>query len=134
MKQAAIIVIALALFAGTIRGGDQNGNATATATGFTISAETRNPFWPIGWERKAAAPEAAPVVAPVIDASQFRVTSISLLPERVAVINGGVYGEGETIRFKAGTRVIPVRVVSVQDGSVVLAGDGNTITVKLIPR
>lgn len=102
----------------------------------------RAPFWPIGWVKRskastmaAAQPQMeAPKVT--LDAKNFKVTSILLgsgTTPSLAVINGRAYSEGEYIRMPkaAGAAAPRIRVQHIADGSIILQGTDQSVTVPL---
>lgn len=105
---------------------------------FKVASDARNPFWPIGWVRKAPVATATTTETPrmttTIRADQFNVTSISLNPYRVVVVNGKDYAEGDTMKLTIGQTVIPVQIVRVTDGEVIFRGESNEVVVKIKTR
>lgn len=105
--------------------------AAATAaprSSFNAPAEgspaARNPFVPIGYVRPVAVVKEI-VQIPTVTADQFVVTSYSLEPPPLAVINGRTYGVGERVPVdKDGKEFVTVR--QIRDGSVVLDHRGRT--------
>ena len=72
---------------------------------FTLAADRRAPFWPIGWVRRANEPRTEITDAPKqkIDEKAFAVTSILVGNPSLAVVNGRAYSEGELIRMTKGS-------------------------------
>jgi hypothetical protein len=111
---------------------------------FTCVEKGRVPFWPIGWvkkEKNAMASDAPVVPAALIEPANFKVTSIMLGSNALAVINGRAYGEGEVLRQPRGAAKDPtaptlppgvhIRVQQILDGRVVLQCEQQTITAML---
>lgn len=105
------------------------------------TADSRAPFWPIGWVKKAvvAAPQApvAPVVQVQLDEKLFKVTSILLgsgSTPSLAVINGRAYSEGEFLRIPKDSKMPPVRVrvTRINDGTVILQNADQTLVANLV--
>lgn len=101
---------------------------------FTLAADRRAPFWPIGWVKRANQGSAeitqqAPKAK--LDESAFAVTSIMLGNPSLAVINARAYSEGEFIRMPKGSVPMKVRVQQISDGSVSLAYENQTFSVPL---
>lgn len=107
------------------------------------TANTRAPFWPIGWvKRSVGIPVAQPQQAPaaprvLLDEKSFKVTSILIgagSTPSFAVINGRAYSEGEFLRMPKGATTPPVRVrvQRINDGSVVLQNADQTLVAALI--
>ena len=95
------------------------------------SPAARNPFVPIGYVRPAAA--AVKEKVPIVTAEQFVVTSYSIEPPPLAVINGRTYGIGERIPVdKDGTEFVTVR--QIRDGVVVLDHRGRTLECRSKPK
>ncbi len=90
---------------------------------FKLDAETRTPFWPIGWVRPGAAAPAmnAPAMPDFqLEARYFRVTSILLGNPALATINGRAFAEGESLPVMRGTEHLKVIVRAIRDGGVTL--------------
>jgi hypothetical protein len=115
-----------------------------------VADDHRAPFWPIGWVKRkpmtvASAAPALVVEAPkiVLDAKNFKVTSILLGSPALAIINGRTYSEGEFLRtpraavapVAAGAAPAPaaprIRLYRINDGSVALQCQEQIITVAL---
>jgi len=108
---------------------------SANKSTFKVASDARNPFWPIGWVRQApTAPAEQPRMTTIIRADQFSVTSISLNPLRVVVVNGRDYAEGDVMKLAIGQSTIPVQIIKVSDGEVVFRGEGNEVIVKIKNR
>ena len=101
---------------------------------FTLAADRRAPFWPIGWVKRGnQAPAEITKQAPKakLDESAFTVTSIMLGNPSLAVINARAYSEGEFIRMPKGSAPMKVRVQQIGDGAVSLNYENQTFTVTL---
>lgn len=121
--------------------------ALKNRSSFNASDDTRAPFWPIGWSRKAAdgAPVsvAAPVAArPTIDPASYKITSILLGSPSLAVINGRAYEEGEYLKVPrakdgapapAAPKTAPrIRVQKITDSAVMLQQGTEQVTVEFV--
>jgi hypothetical protein len=107
---------------------------------FQLPDGARNPFWPIGWKPAIEVIEPAkttdePVVPrrviPTLTPEMFTVSSVSLNPLRIAVINGRVYAEGDAIRIGGGGSEIRAVVTKVDDGQVTIANDSSRVVIQL---
>jgi hypothetical protein len=119
----------IALGAATAHAGDYQ---LKNRSDFSIPEEAHNPFWPIGWVKPA--PTASGTRAPQVSLKQdnFFVSSISIMDgARCAVINGKVYGEGESIPVRINNAKVPVRIVAIRDGGIVVSYEGQGIEVPL---
>ncbi len=104
---------------------------------FSAADNSRPPFWPIGWVKRVkgdtSVTQTTVANKPVIEASQFKVTSILLGPPSLAVINGRAYGEGEFLKQPRGTAPVAgaprIRVQQIADGQVMLRYEEQSITV-----
>ena len=92
----------------------------------------RNPFCPIGWVKGVEAIQSVQeAAAPLVTADSFVVTGISISPTPLALINGKACEEGETIEAKSGGQILKIKVLRINDGSVVLQYQNKTYTVAL---
>lgn len=92
---------------------------------FTLQESARNPFWPIGWTKPAAAAPTAtgePVVEAIeLHSQDFQLTAILLGTPPMVVINGREYVEGDFLKVSGGAKVQLARVL---DGQVILRSMG----------
>ena len=100
---------------------------------FTLATDSRAPFWPIGWVKRAneARTEITQAPKPKLDESAFALTSIMLGNPSLAVVNGRAYSEGEFIRMPKGSAPMKIRVQQIGDGSVSLNYENQNFTVAL---
>ena len=113
--------------------------AAAPASGVKLArqstftgANSRNPFWPIGWVKPAARGEAAAVAAPAITPSVFTLTSVTMgAGGRFAILNSKVVQEGQQIGLQIGSQIYQVTVRAIEDGQIVLTSQGGEIVVPL---
>ena len=96
------------------------------------SPAARNPFVPIGYVRPIAVAKEK-VIAVTVTADQFTVTSYSIDPPPLAVINGRTYGVGEQIFVDAEKKEF-VTVRQIRDGVVLLDHRGRTLECRSKPR
>lgn len=113
----------------------------------SVSPETRAPFWPIGWVKRAKQSPLAtqapvvPVAVVHLDEKAFKVTSILIgsgTTPSLAVINGRAYSEGEFLRMPkvagpggAPLPAVRVRVQRINDGTVILQNADQTLVASL---
>lgn len=96
---------------------------------FSSNRVTRDPFWPIGWSKKGAT---TAIATAAVKADDFSVTTIMIdQGTPLAVINGKVYGEGETMTVDARGNKVQVQVAAIEDGRVVLRHQGESLSVPL---
>lgn len=101
---------------------------------FTLAADHRAPFWPIGRVKRAnqGSPEVTnQAPKPKLDESAFTLTSIMLGNPSLAVINARAYSEGEFIRLPKGSAPMKIRVQQIGDGTVSLNYENQIFTVTL---
>ena len=99
---------------------------------FNVPLNTRDPFWPIGWTKRAgAAPQLTQAPKATIDESAFSVTSILVGQPSLAVVNGRAYSEGEMVRPPKGSPPLRIRVQRISDGSVTLQAEDQMLVVAL---
>lgn len=89
------------------------------------TAGTRNPFLPIGYVRPTTT--APKEVVPTVTAEQFVVTSFSLDPPPLAVINGRTYSVGEKVFLNPPAQTEFVTVRKIADGVVELDHRGRLL-------
>lgn len=97
---------------------------------FTLDANERNPFWPIGWKPavKVGPETAGPDISPTV----FLVSSITLgESDRFAIINGKAMKEGQQFGLQIGNQTYQVTLKEIQDGKVVLIRRNQEIVVPL---
>ena len=101
---------------------------------FTLAADRRAPFWPIGWVKKApnqTHTEITQAPKQKIDEKAFSVTSILVGNPSLAVVNGRAYSEGELIRIPKGSAPMKIRVQQIADGSVTLQYEEQAIVIAM---
>ena len=96
------------------------------------SPAARNPFVPVGYVRPVVVAKEK-VVAVTVTADQFTVTSYSIDPPPLAVINGRTYGVGEQIFVDAEKKEF-VTVRQIRDGVVLLDHRGRTLECRSKPK
>ncbi len=130
MKTYAVLILAALLILPAAHAQQGTAFKLKNRSSFSSNRVTRDPFWPIGWSKKGPT-EQAVANAPV-KAENFVVSTIMIdQGAPLAVINGKVYGEGETMSVEAGGVKISVLVAAIEDGRVVLRYQAETITVPL---
>jgi hypothetical protein len=105
---------------------------TPRSSMFDPKVVERDPFLPIGWQKKTVVQEKSHQITITPDA--FRVTSIIIGGggAGLAIINGSGYAAGESIRINVGGREVGVRVKEVRDGEVVFLHNGQEIHASLV--
>jgi hypothetical protein len=107
---------------------------------FTLGAETRVPFWPIGWDKSkptsarkviVAKPSAAPKPKFEILPQHFSVSSVLLGRPALATINGRSFAEGEVLPVIADETRLHVILKAVRDGGVWLEHEGRQVYVPM---
>lgn len=89
---------------------------------FSMEANSRNPFWPIGWRPVAKADPSSTEQVGMLPPSVFHVSSITVgSGARFAIINGRIMEEGQVFGLQVGAQTYQVTVKAIQDGQVVLA-------------
>ena len=90
-----------------------------------------NPFWPIGWVRTANVQQQESEPQVPITSANFNVSSISISPTPMAIINNKACAEGETITARYGASRIQIQVMAIRDGEVILQYQGQNYTIPL---
>jgi len=102
---------------------------------FTMDANSRNPFWPIGWKPAAKLSGKNGSYADQggdIPATAFVVSTITLdKGAHFAIINGKTMQEGQQFGLQLGTQVYQVVLKKIEDGHVVLSRHDQEIIVPL---
>lgn len=101
---------------------------------FTLAADRRAPFWPIGWVKRVnQGPVEVTKQVPKakLDENAFAVTSIMIGNPSLAVINARAYSEGEFVRMPKGSAPMKVRVLQIGDGAVTLSYENQNFSVTL---
>ncbi|MGB8354896.1 MAG: hypothetical protein WCD79_13455 [Chthoniobacteraceae bacterium] len=137
-KIAVVVLLALG-FGGHIAW-SQTAGTTGTTGIYVIKHRSEfsytsphNPFCPIGWVRGADPTQntaVAETVAP-ISANNFVVSGISISPTPIALINNKECAEGETIEARYGDQILKIKVLRINDGSVVLQYQNKAYTIPL---
>jgi hypothetical protein len=113
----------------------QSGNKIVlkNKSSFVLDANTRNPFWPIGWKPAAKLAEpGAEHAGPDIPVAAFVVSSITIEQgTRFAIINGKVMQEGQQFGLQLGNQTYQITLKAIEDGRVVLARRDQEIVVGL---
>jgi hypothetical protein len=103
---------------------------------FTTDANSRNPFWPIGWRPVAKlagnGSSSAADQGGDIPLTAFLVSTITLDPwARFAIINGKPMQEGQQFGLQLGSQVYQITLKRIEDGRVILSRRGQEIVVPL---
>ncbi len=108
--------------------------ALPRTSSFDSKSIERDPFLPIGWQKKTVLRERPRELTITPDA--FRVTSIVIGGggAGLAIINGRGYAAGESIRVNVGGHDVGVLVKEVKDGEVVFLHNGQDIHASMISQ
>ncbi len=99
---------------------------------FTMDANTRNPFWPIGWKPAAKLSGNGTNAEGDIPASAFLVSTIMVAEGgNFAIINGKTMQEGQQFGLLLGTQTYQIVVKKIEDGRVILSRHDEEIIVPL---
>ena len=99
---------------------------------FAMDANSRDPFWPIGWKPTAKLSRGGTDQAGDIPASAFVVSSITFdQGTHFAIINGKTMPEGQQFGLQLGTQIYQITLKRVEDGRVVLGRRDQEIIVPL---
>lgn len=107
---------------------------------FNVAPGARQPFWPIGWVKRAANAPVEVASGPrfILEEKNFHVTSILAGPPAIAVVNGRAYEEGQFLRIPrtaqqaaSGASGPRIRVHRIIDGQVWLSHENQIIPVSL---
>ena len=132
IENTAIALVALACQNHALHAQADGGIFKLKHTSVFTQTAAHNPFWPIGWVKTMGANQQADQAPSVpITADNFSVTSISISPTPMAIINNKAYAEGEVIQARYGIENLKILVLAIHDGDVVLRYQGNNYTVSL---
>lgn len=136
MKLANILTLAVVLSGIISQAGETPKQAPyelKARSSFSLAAETRSPFWPVGWkpagavEPSGTGPDTTPVVdtAPKFQLSSesFIVSSVLLANPALATINGRSFGEGEYLPVISNDQRLKVQVYAIREQGVWLRLD-----------
>jgi hypothetical protein len=99
---------------------------------FTFDANSRNPFWPIGWKPAAKLAGNSADQGGDIPVSAFLVSSITLEQgAHFAIINGKTMQEGQQFGLMLGNQTYQIVLKRIEDGRVVLSRHDQEIVVLL---
>jgi hypothetical protein len=130
-SKIAVIVLLISGFSGRSAWSQTAGTYTLKhRSEFSYSAP-HNPFWPIGWVKGTEVVQTAvatEATAP-ITAENFVVTGISISSPPMALINNKECAEGEIIEAKYGEQTLHIKVLRINDGSVILQYQNKTYTI-----
>jgi len=127
----AVIVLLLLGFSGRIAWSQTTGAYTLKHRSIFTYSAPHNPFWPIGWVKGADVVQTAVAteVAAPISADNFVVSGISISSPPMALINNKECAEGEIIEAKYGAQTLKIKVLRINDGSVILQYQNKTYTI-----
>jgi hypothetical protein len=108
---------------------------------FTLPADTRPPFWPIGWQKRGPTQPIARVAVPVapgknvqLSADHFTLSAIlTAQPGQpaLATINGRSFQQGDVLSVVLAGQKLKITLRAIQDGGVYLDRDGTPFFVPL---
>jgi len=111
----AVIVLLISGFSGRVAWSQTTGSYSLKHRSEFSYAAPHNPFWPIGWVKGSA--------------DNFVVTGISISSPPMALINNKECAEGEIIEAKYGAQTLKIKVLRINDGSVILQYQNKTYTI-----
>lgn len=134
MKLANIVTLAVVLTGIISQAGETSKQAPyelKTRSSFSLAAETRSPFWPVGWKPAGAAEPLGTDTTPVVDTApkfqlsseSFTVSSVLLANPALATINGRSFGEGEYLPVISNDQRLKVQVYAIREQGVWLRLD-----------
>jgi len=101
-----------------------------TKSSFSMEANDRNPFWPIGFKPLTKVSKTDQGGGDVQSAA-FLVSSITLGQARFAIISGKTMQEGQQFGLQLGSQTYQITVKAIDDGRVVLSRRDQEIIVPL---
>jgi len=128
----AVIVLLISGFSGRVAWSQTTGSYSLKHRSEFSYAAPHNPFWPIGWVKGSEVVQQTAVateVAAPITADNFVVTGISISSPPMALINNKECAEGEIIEAKYGAQTLKIKVLRINDGSVILQYQNKTYTI-----
>ena len=132
MKKAASLLLFILPLVGQAAGADKAALQTKNKSSFELGANSRDPFWPIGWKPTARLTGKGSEGSGDIPLSAFAVTSITLGEgQHFAIVNGKVMQEGQQFGLRFGSQTFQVTVKAIEDGRVVLSRHDQEIVVPL---
>ena len=133
MRLLALIFVSI-LTAISVRADEPAKIELKNKSSFRMDANTRNPFWPIGWKpaAKLSSGGGATDQSGDIPASAFVVSSITLdQATHFAIINGKIMQEGQQFALVLGSQTYQIVLKKIEDGRVVLGRHDEEIIVPL---
>lgn len=135
MRSLALIFVSI-LTAISVRADDLAKMELRNKSSFRMDANSRNPFWPIGWKPAAKLSGAGGTdQSGDIPASAFVVSSITLdRATHFAIINGKIMQEGQQFALVLGSQTYQIVLKKIEDGRIVLGRHDEEIIVPLRRR
>jgi hypothetical protein len=133
MKRALLLSIVI-LFAVRGYAADAPGLEFKNKSSFTMDANSRSPFWPIGWKPSAKISDGngQDHATAEVSAAAFVVSSITLgKTDRFAIVNGKIMQEGQQFGLQIGGQTYQISVKAIADGRVVFGRRDQEIVVPL---
>jgi hypothetical protein len=132
MRLLALISVSI-LIAISVRAAEPAKIEVKNKSSFKMDANSRNPFWPIGWKPALKLSSGGGAdQAGDIPASAFTLTSVTLdRAAHFAIINGKIMQEGQQFALVLGSQTYQIVLKRIEDGRVVLGRQDEEIVVPL---
>ena len=92
------------------------------------AADSRDPFWPIGWKKPGPKTGKGPALAP----GEFSLTSVTMgSGKHFAILNGKIMQEGQQFGLQIGNQIYQVTLRAIEDGRVIVTYEDSEIVVPL---
>ena len=92
------------------------------------AADTRDPFWPIGWKK----PGPKTGNGPALDPGAFSLTSVTIgSGDHFAILNGKIMQEGQQFGLQIGNQIYQVTLRAIEDGRVIVVYQDSEVVVPL---
>jgi hypothetical protein len=131
MRKFIFVACLTSLVFGGLRAADKEPTIQLKKKSSFDAADTRDPFWPIGWRKpgpKSTNGEAGPAIAP----ESFSLTSVTMgTGPHYAILNGKIMQEGQQFGLALNKEIYQVTLRTIEDGRVILAYQGGEIIVPL---
>jgi hypothetical protein len=134
MKTFASVLITIFISLNALPAAERPVVEASSKSSFDLGANSRNPFWPIGFKPTAQVtiPNAERDSGVDIPVAAFNLTSITLdRGTRFAILNGRVMEEGQVFGLQMGTHTYQITLRSIQDGRIVVERGTREIVVPL---
>jgi hypothetical protein len=126
------IILSISAAVGVVHADEPVKIQVKNKSSFAMDANSRDPFWPIGWKPTAKLSGGGTDQGGDIPASAFVVSSITFdQGTHFAIINGKTMPEGQQFGLQLGTQIYQITLKRVEDGRVVLGRRDQEIVVPL---